>query len=170
MCLGGASAIWTGHVGATAPGDTARAGCIRTLAKAQRRQLIEQWRTLYRCDPPPKLPSCWLRMAVAFRLQERAQGTLKPSLRRQLEQYGPASGEQSSSAPLKVAVGTVLVREWQGVSHTVTVLDKGVSYDGKLYRSLTAVADAITGAHWSGPEFFGLNGKRLVIRNDKTTR
>lgn len=109
-------------------------------------------------------------MAVAFRLQERAHGTLKPSLRRQLEQYGSAPGEPFDSAPKKVAAGTVLVREWQGVSHTVTILDKGVSYDGKLYRSLTAVADAITGAHWSGPEFFGLNGKRLVIRSDKTSR
>lgn len=109
-------------------------------------------------------------MAVAFRLQERAHGTLKPSLRRQLEQRGNASGDQPASAPTKVAAGTVLVREWQGVSHTVTILDKGVSYDGKLYRSLTAVADAITGAHWSGPEFFGLNGKRAVIRNDKASR
>ena len=109
-------------------------------------------------------------MAVAFRLQERARGTLKPSLRRQLEQYGSASGQQSTSAPTKAAAGTLLVREWQGVSHTVTILDKGVSYDGKLYRSLTAVADAITGAHWSGPEFFGLNGKRMVIRNDKASR
>lgn len=109
-------------------------------------------------------------MAVAFRLQERAHGTLKPSLRRQLEQYGIAPGEQTGQVPTKVAAGTVLVREWQGVRHTVTVLDKGVSYDGKLYRSLTAVADAITGAHWSGPEFFGLNGKRSIIRNVKTGR
>ena len=109
-------------------------------------------------------------MAVVFRLQERAHGTLKPSLRRQLEQCGGASGAPSGAARTKVAAGTGLVREWQGVSHTVTILDKGVSYDGKLYRSLTAVADAITGAHWSGPEFFGLNGKRLVIRNDKAGR
>lgn len=46
----------------------------------------------------------------------------------------------------------------------MTILDKGVSHNGKLYRSLTAVADAITGAHWSGPEFFGLNAKRGVER------
>lgn len=143
---------------------------VRSLAKAQLRLLREQWRTLYRCDPPQKIPSCWLRMAVAFRLQERAQGTLKPSLRRQLEQYGGASGDQCDPTPKKVAPGTVLVREWQGVSHTVTILDKGVSYDGKLYRSLTAVADAITGAHWSGPEFFGLNAKRSVVRDDKAGR
>src|SRR5690349_16640585 len=89
---------------------------LRSLAKAQRQHLCEQWRTLYRCDPPEKIPSCWLRMAVAFRLQERAHGTLKPSLRRQLEQYGSAPGEPFDSAPKKVAAGTVLVREWQGVS------------------------------------------------------
>jgi hypothetical protein len=109
-------------------------------------------------------------MAVGFRAQERLHGTLKPSLRRQLEQHGSSSGEQPAPPATKLAAGIVLIREWQGVSYTVTVLDKGVSYDGKLYRSLTAVADAITGAHWSGPQFFGLNAKRLVIRNDKAIR
>jgi hypothetical protein len=137
-------------------------------ARAERERLIDQWRLLYRCEPPDKIRSCWLRMAVAHRRQERAHGTLKPSLRRQLL----AHRQTNEPAPVckKAAPGTVLVREWQGISHTVTVLDKGVSYDGKLYRSLTAVADAITGAHWSGPEFFGLDGKRGVIRNDEAGR
>lgn len=142
----------------------------RSLAKAQRRQLLDQWRTLFRCDPPRGIPSCWLRMAVAYRLQERAHGALRPSLQRQLLEHGPATGKPSNPATTKVGPGTVLVREWQGVTHTVTVLDKGVSYDGMLYRSLTAAADAITGAHWSGPEFFGLKAKRGAVRNDKTGR
>ena len=143
---------------------------LRTLANAQRKHLREQWRTLYRCDPPQKVPSCWLRMAVAFRIQERAHGALKPSLQRLLQANASQPGDGSAPNETRASPGTVLVREWQGVSHTVTVLDKGVSYDGKLYRSLTAVADAITGAHWSGPEFFGLNGQRGVVRSDKTSR
>ena len=142
---------------------------LRTLVKTQRRQLIGDWRRLYQCDPPPKLPSCWLRMAVAYRLQERAHGRLKPGLQRLLLQHGDRA-DQPAGLGAKMSPGTVLVREWQGISHTVTVLDKGVSYDGKLYRSLTAVADAITGAHWSGPEFFGLNGKRGVVRDDQAGR
>lgn len=106
-------------------------------------------------------------MAVAYRLQERGHGPLKPALQRMLLQYGSTASGRPSTI---LSPGTVLVREWQGVNHTVTVLDKGVSYEGKLYRSLTAVADAITGAHWSGPEFFGLNGKRAVVRNDQASR
>lgn len=109
-------------------------------------------------------------MAVAFRLQERTRGPLKPALQRVLLQYGSTASGRPPGTSQKLGPGTVLVREWQGVNHTVTVLDKGVSYEGKLYRSLTAVADAITGAHWSGPEFFGLNGKRAVVRNDQASR
>ena len=174
MCLGGASALSGAHMGVSAesqpgPGGPAASG-LRGLAKARRRQLVEQWRTLYRSEPPRKIPSCWLQMAVAFRLQERAHGPLKPTTQRLLLQYGNPAGSRPAARSTKVAPGTALVREWQGVNHTVTVLDKGVSYDGKLYRSLTAVADAITGAHWSGPEFFGLNGKRGVVRNDQTSR
>ena len=144
-------------------------GSSRTLRKAQRHKLVAQWRTLYHAEPPNKIPNCWLQMAVAFRLQERTHGALKPSLRRQLHEYGTDPDKRPRSAK-GLSPGAILVREWQGVNHTVAVLDKGVSYDGKLYRSLTAVADAITGAHWSGPEFFGLNAKRQVVRSDKTGR
>lgn len=151
------------------PVGTATGG-LGSLVKARRRHLVNQWRTLYRCEPPPKIPSCWLRMAVAFRLQERARGPLKPALQRVLLQHGTTANSPPRASSTKLAPGTVLVREWQGVNHTVTVLAKGVSYEGKLYRSLTAVADAITGAHWSGPEFFGLNGKRAVVRNDQASR
>lgn len=136
----------------------------RAAKKARRRDLVGQWRALYRANPPAGLPSCWLEMAVAYRLQERSYGALSPSLRRQLLESGDSSRSQSGRANQKLAAGTVLVREWQGARHTVTILDKGVSHNGKLYRSLTAVADAITGAHWSGPEFFGLNAKRGVER------
>lgn len=170
MCPGGASALSEAHVGLSTKSRRghvpAAPGEPRGVVKARRRQLVEQWRSLYRGEPPPKIASCWLRMAVAFRLQERAHGPLKPSVQRQLMQFANPAGKPSASVGAKIAPGTVLVREWQGVNHTVTVLDKGVSYDGKLYRSLTAVADAITGAHWSGPEFFGLNRKRGVVRND----
>ena len=56
----------------------------------------------------------------------------------------------------RVSAGTVLIREWGGVSHRVTVLDHGVVYRGRRYESLSAVAGVITGARWSGPLFFGL--------------
>ena len=55
--------------------------------------------------------------------------------------------------------GTVLIRDWQGKSHHVTVLDRGVLYRKKNYRSLSQVARVITGCRWSGPLFFGLRGR-----------
>jgi hypothetical protein len=58
----------------------------------------------------------------------------------------------------KLAPGTRLVRDWHGVGHTVTVLEKGFEYGGKTWPSLSAIAKAITGAHWNGPRFFGLTG------------
>ena len=54
-------------------------------------------------------------------------------------------------------IGTTLVRQWRGRTHTVLVRDDGFEYEGQSYRSLTVIAERITGAHWSGPRFFGLN-------------
>lgn len=67
---------------------------------------------------------------------------------------GPSSGRMGAAPPL--AIGTRLMREWNGRMHVVDVTAEGVVFDGKLYRSLTAVAKRITGTHWSGPRFFGL--------------
>ena len=53
-------------------------------------------------------------------------------------------------------IGTMLVRQWRGHAHTVLVRENGFEYDGQRYRSLTVIAEKITGAHWSGPRFFGL--------------
>ena len=62
----------------------------------------------------------------------------------------------SASAAASLAPGTRLLREWQGQTHHVTVLAQGFEYDGKVFRSLTAISRAITGSAWSGPLFFGL--------------
>ncbi|KEZ00655.1 hypothetical protein AI27_03015 [Sphingomonas sp. BHC-A] len=62
--------------------------------------------------------------------------------------------------PRKLTVGTRLVRDWHGVGHTVIVLDEGFEYKGQRWRSLTAVAKAITGTHWNGNRFFGLTEPR----------
>lgn len=71
-------------------------------------------------------------------------------------------GEQGSSRslPRKLTAGTRLVRDWHGVGNTVIVLEKGFEYDGRYWQSLTAIAKAITGAHWNGPLFFGLTRRK----------
>jgi hypothetical protein len=84
-------------------------------------------------------------------------GGLKPATRRLLERVAQGGGsDRPDRRSVTAAAGTVLVREWRGKPHQATMIDGGVIYQGECYRSLSAVARAITGAHWSGPLFFGL--------------
>jgi hypothetical protein len=68
-------------------------------------------------------------------------------------------GGASFDPGIVLKTGTTLVRQWRGHAHTVLVRDDGFEYRGECYRSLTVVAERITGAHWSGPRFFGLTKK-----------
>ena len=68
----------------------------------------------------------------------------------------PARGAAAAKPRRRLSQGARLIRDWNGRSHVVDVIDRGFVYDGKLYSSLTAIAFAITGARWSGPRFFGL--------------
>ena len=97
-------------------------------------------------------------------LLEHAFGGLKPSTRRLLARV--AEETAGGSSPKKLAsreaeTGTILVREWQGNANRITVLDDGVAFNGKRYRSLSEVAREITGSRWSGPRFFGLRAQEM---------
>jgi hypothetical protein len=97
--------------------------------------------------------------AIAYRLQEQAFGGLKPATRRGLARIADEAATTNSPKRRqlrKAETGTILVREWQGNAHRVTVLNEGVAFNGKRYRSLSEVAHEITGSRWSGPRFFGL--------------
>jgi hypothetical protein len=133
-------------------------------------RLKERWRILYDTEPPPRISEDLLRRAIAYRLQERAFGGLKPSTRRLLQRIAEDARPRSSSATptRKLSAGAVLIREWQGTSHQVTVLEDGVLFRGKRHRSLSEVARKITGNRWSGPLFFGL--KAPVGENHDGTR
>jgi hypothetical protein len=119
---------------------------------------------LFGADPPPKLRSSLLVQAIAYRLQEKALGGLKPATLRLLERIADdaAAGRQVSTTPekIRVSTGTVLIREWHGTEHQVTVLKDGFLYRAKRFRSLSRIARAITGSRWSGPLFFGLKSSR----------
>jgi Protein of unknown function (DUF2924) len=90
--------------------------------------------------------------AVAYKMQEDALGGLSATTRRILSEEVIKSDRRGRM----LRTGTVLIRQWQGVAHHVTVGEHGVLYRGERYRSLSAVARLITGARWSGPRFFGL--------------
>jgi len=143
---------------------------IAALAGASRADLTSRWRVLYDTEPPRRISRELLRRAIAYRLQERAFGGLKPSARRLLQRIADDARPRSSSAPptRKLSAGAVLIREWQGTSHQVTVLEDGVLFRGRRHRSLSEVARKITGNRWSGPLFFGL--KAPVGENHDGTR
>jgi hypothetical protein len=111
---------------------------------------------------PPRLSRDLLVRALAYRVQERAmRGLSRASLKRLREL---AENPEGRAPPLDQAAslrpGAKLVREWHGRTHVVVVTDKGFDYAGSSYQSLTEIAKLITGAHWSGPRFFGLTTRR----------
>jgi Protein of unknown function (DUF2924) len=96
---------------------------------------------------------------ITHKLQERAYGGLSVAITRKLEQAAavePSSDAAKPMPPIMLTPGTRLVREWHGVTHNVFIHANGIEWRGQRYRSLTVVARKITGAHWSGPRFFGL--------------
>jgi hypothetical protein len=127
-------------------------------------ELKTMWRDLFDRDPPPYNRK-FLESRLAYRIQELAYGGLKPETIERLE----ALGEQLDGGKLEVRkrrvddrpiAGTRLIRDWQGVEHCVTVLMDGYEYKGRPYKSLSAVARAITGTRWNGWIFFGLKNQR----------
>jgi hypothetical protein len=137
----------------------ALAGEIAGLSKLGIDELREHWKAMYGRVASKEIGRSFLTRAIAYRLQERAYGGLKPSTRRLLARITEeiATGSSPKKSQIRKArPGTVLIREWQGNAHRVTMLDEGVSFNGKHYRSLSEVAREITGSRWSGPRFFGL--------------
>ncbi len=132
---------------------------IRELADLPRPDLTERWRQLYRAAPPKGISRPLLIRAVAYGMQVKRYGGLKPAVRRQLRKVvdgGPAEAAANLQTA-RIAPGMRLIREWNGSSHVVEAVDGGFVWNGARYGSLSAVARAITGARWSGPRFFGLS-------------
>jgi Protein of unknown function (DUF2924) len=136
---------------------------LASLRSSSITELKQQWRALYNSEPPYRISCELLTRVVAYRIQEQVYGGLKPSTRRLLIRL---ADDARSGRPLRLepaapaSAGSVLMREWHGVTHEVRVLDRRVLYRRKRYRSLTEVAKLITGAHWNGPQFFGLRDRR----------
>ena len=121
-------------------------------------ELREEYQRLFHTEAP-KLSRDLLVRAIDYRRQEIEHGGLSNATRRQLQTIAKAlrsTGRVGPTPSLSLKPGARLVREWQGRTHTVTVTDDGFDYAGSSYASLTKIAKKITGAHWSGPRFFGL--------------
>ena len=121
--------------------------------------LIEQWRRKYSCSLPKYLSLRLIHSTLAWDAQAKATGGVPTKTLRALKDAGRAQNLVSTT---NLKAGITLVREWNGRTYQVSVLEDGFCMDGKDYTSLTAIAQKITGAKWSGPRFFGLTGKRGV--------
>lgn len=121
------------------------------------------WRDLFGAEPPPYNRK-FLESRLAYRVQELAYGGLKPETLKRLaalaEDLEPGLGGRGTRSDNRPIAGTRLMREWQGVEHCATVLADSYEYDGRPYKSLSAIARAITGTRWNGLIFFGLKSQR----------
>jgi hypothetical protein len=139
------------------PKDLPRA--LADLSSLDSEELNERWKALFGGDPPARFRPPLMIQALAYRLQEKALGGLKPSTRRLLQRI---AGDAREGRPIavepkhRVKPGAVLIREWHGTKQQVTVIKDGFMFNGKRFQSLSKIAFEITGTHWSGPLFFGL--------------
>ena len=129
----------------------AEIGRVRSLSPDALRR---RWQALFGRSPPGSLSPDLLRRMMAARIQEQAFGTLDGATLKLLD--GLARQERSRPGERNLKPGTVLVRDYQGRRHTVTVEREGYVWEGKSFSSLSAIARAITGTAWSGPRFFAL--------------
>jgi hypothetical protein len=131
---------------------------IAGLADKATQELRLAWRKLYRREPPVGLSRDLMIRALANKLQERTHGRPSLAMKRCLNTLAGEfeKGSRSFNPGAVLKTGARLVRQWRGHVHAVLVLEDGFEYEGQRYRSLTMIAARITGAHWSGPRFFGV--------------
>ena len=133
-------------------------GEIVGLVDRSTQELRRAWRALHHTGPPLGLSRDLIIRGLADKLQQHAHGGPSRALHRRLQILAGEfeKGARSFDAGV-LKTGATLVRQWRGDNHTVLVGDDGFEYGGRRYRSLTVIAEQITGAHWSGPRFFGVS-------------
>jgi len=143
---------------------------IADLDRASMADLQHRWEQLMGTEPP-RYNREFLVRRLAHRLQELACGGLSQAARTKMDRlleeagYDEIGAERADRRPAQgrgelPVLGTRLIRDWNGERHEVTVVQGGFGFQGRRYRSLSAIAAAITGTHWNGPAFFGLRSKR----------
>ena len=145
---------------------------IAELVDRSTQDLRAAWRELHRTGPPQGLSRDLLIRVLAHRLQEQIDGGTSRAQRRRLQTLAREfeKGSGSSDPGIMLRPGTTLVRQWRGHTHTVLVREDGFEYEGQHYRSLTMIAGRITGAHWSGPRFFGLTKRANALIGAEASR
>lgn len=137
---------------------------IAAMPAMQRSEVEAQWNKLG-AGEAPRLPDPLFRRLTAQMLQERRYGDVPAIIRRELARLAEAEPETAEKSrppimPIRLSDGTRLIREWNGRTIEVLVRDDIFEWEGRFYKSLSHIAREVTGAHWSGPRFFGMRTRR----------
>ena len=127
---------------------------VTEIKNMERDGLLSLWPEISSGPIPHRMSAAFLRQIIIFEIQARLHGGLAKSFRKRLSKVATAKSRTTKSKSLQT--GSRLMREWNGVIHLVDVTTCGFVWHGRTYRSLSAIAREITGAHWSGPRFFGI--------------
>ena len=134
---------------------------LEELSGSDRPALIKAWLFHFEHPPPSNTSQDMMRLIIGWELQaQKARSDIRDlnaALRSLGKQESGNGSAQTIQGKTMLSGGTRLSRDWQGRTYVVDVLDKGFAYDGKLFTSLTPIAKTITGAHRSGPHFFGVS-------------
>lgn len=156
------------------PAQEAVSAELNKLPQNSIHELRGRWRILFGSEPPTAFGPDLLRRSIAQKLQEDAYGKLSPTVQRELNRMVAAlerTPRNRIDMPRRIMAGAVLVRDWKGLTHRVTVAENGFSYQERFYASLSEIAREITGTRWNGPRFFGLrsNEKSAANNSDNAT-
>jgi hypothetical protein len=132
---------------------------LSKLSTAGRAELLAIWTAAIGEPPGFRASRELLASALAWQLQERKFGGLKPATMRKLCVLARAQERRTPKLfqpAINIRPGTAIIKQWRGAQHVITVLANGFEHQGKVYRSLSQLAREITGTRWNGPAFFGL--------------
>jgi len=135
---------------------------LKALERLSRAELASRWPNLLGGNPPKGISQRLMLGAVAYAIQAKRYGGLSTAARRRLDAIAADSGKPvATPSPISSmpAPGSRLIREWNGTTHVVDVVEGGYLWNGVRHRSLSSIALAITGTQWSGPRFFGLRAR-----------
>ena len=128
---------------------------IADISAFERAECLDRWREVFGRPPPKYLSPQFMTRVLIWETQNEALGGVSVQITRRLNQI--ASGK---TLPATTKPGSHLIREWNGVTHVVDVVEGGFLWSGQRYRSLSPIARAITGTRWNGSLFFGLRNRR----------
>ncbi len=134
---------------------------LREIATLDRKACVDCWTAAFDTPPPKYLSISFMQRVLAREMQIKALGGYPAQVRRALKAM-TGGADRDGQAARAAPPGSFLMREWNGRTYRVEVTASGYVFDGQTYASLSTVAKRITGAHWSGPRFFGLTRKRAA--------